>query len=60
MNKEEFSQTKTVVSPDGKTTITITINGSSVSSANMSTSTVSTTTTTTTTLTSDVKKGADR
>lgn len=57
MNRNEFSQTKTIVSPDGKTTITMTVNGNTVSSTNSSTTTVSTTTTT---VTSSIQKGADR
>ena len=53
MNKNEFSKTKTIVSPDGKTIITMTVNGNSISSTNTTSTTVLTTTTT---LTSSTKK----
>ena len=58
--KKEFSETKTVVSPDGKTVTTMTVNGSSETTENsktVSTSfTASTTTTSTTTITT-IKNG---
>ena len=53
--KKEFSQTKTVVSPDGKTITTMTVSGSNETTENtstvMSSFTTSTTTTSTTTVT---------
>ena len=56
--KKEFSQTKTVVSPDGKTVTTMTVSGSSETTGNSKTvsttfsaSTTTTSTTTTTTIT---------
>ena len=56
MSKKEFSQTRTVVSPDGKTVTTMTVSGSSETTENtgaVTTSfTASTTTTSTTTVTS--------
>jgi len=41
MSKKEFSQTRTVVSPDGKTVTTITVSGSSEAAENTSTVTTS-------------------
>ena len=53
MSKKEFSQTKTVVSPDGKTITTMTVSGSSETTKNTSTVTTSTTTITVTTTKSE-------
>lgn len=53
--KKEFSETKTVVSPDGKTITTMTVSGSSETSKNVSM--VSTTTTSSTTTTTIIKNG---
>ena len=54
MSKKEFSQTKTVVSPDGKTITTMTVRGSSETTENTSTVTTSVTASTTTTSTTTV------
>ena len=53
--KKEFSETKTIISPDGKTVITMTVNGNSETSETVST--VSTTTTSSTTTTTIIKNG---
>ena len=54
MSKKEFSQTKTVVSPDGKTITTMTVSGSSETTKNTSPVTTSFTASTTTTSTTTV------
>lgn len=41
MSKKDFSQTRTVVSPDGKTVTTMTVSGSSETAENTSTVTTS-------------------
>ncbi|MCR5601207.1 MAG: hypothetical protein K6G33_10770 [Ruminococcus sp.] len=62
MNRKEFSQTKTIVSPDGNTIITLTVNGSTESSESTSTvktsntSTSTTVTSTSTTTVTSIKK----
>lgn len=56
--KKEFSETKTVVSPDGKTITTMTVSGSSETmenSSTVSTTFTASTTTTSTTTTTTVK-----
>lgn len=53
MSKKEFSQTRTVISPDGKTITTMTVSGSSEMTKNTSTVMTSTTTTTVTTTKSE-------
>ncbi len=50
--KKEFSETKTVVSPDGKNVTTMTVSGSSETTENSKTVSTSFTTSTTTTSTS--------
>jgi len=56
MNKKEFSETKTVVSDDGKTTITTSISGCTISDTNTVTSTTTVSTTTKTITSSDGKE----
>ena len=54
--KKEFSQTKTVISPDGKTVTTLTVSGSNEKIENTSTVTTSFTASTTTSSTKTVTK----
>ena len=54
--KKEFSQTKTVISPDGKTVTTMTVSGSNEKIENTSTVTTSFTASTTTSSTKTVTK----
>ena len=56
--KKEFSETKTIMSPDGKTVITMTVNGNSETSETVST--VSTTTTSSTTTTTTIIKNGEK
>lgn len=49
MNKKEFSETKTIISDDGKTITTVTVSGSSSGNTSTSSSTVTTSVTTTVT-----------
>ena len=60
--KKEFSQTKTVVSPDGKTVTTMTVCGSSETTGNSKTvsTTFSASTTTSTTTTTITKKDGEQ
>lgn len=63
MNKKNYSQTRTVTSPDGKTVISMTISGSSETTESNSTATTSftesTITTSTTTKTVTTTKSED-
>lgn len=49
MDKKEFSETKTIISDDGKTVTTVTVSGSSSGDTSASSSTVTTSVTTTVT-----------
>ena len=58
--KKKFSETKTVVSPDGKTVTTMTVSGSSETTVNSSTVSTSFTASTTTTSTTTTIKNEEK